>query len=238
MYYDNPFIKLLETIANMMIVSFLWILFSLPIITFMASCSAMYHTMVKIIFGEGRGNGVLRDFFESYKQNLIPGIKLSVIIIILSLFILEGLWTGYQFYKVNIFGMLYMMLGILITLVVVPTVINVGPVLSRFDAPVSSILRIAAYMTLKKPLRALFNVALLALAILAFYVFPLIVLITPALYTDLIRIPIELDMEQIIAENNLAEIVVEAPIVEEAVEEVSASDIDRELHEKGKKGKK
>ncbi len=240
MEYNNGFIKILETIANMLIVSFLWLMFSLPIITIVPACSALYHTVNKIIFGPGRGNGVFRDFFETYKTNLISGMKLSALCIVIVLFILEGLWTGYQFYKVSILGMLYMMLGIIITLVVTPMLIYIPPVLSRFDAPMSSIFRISAFITMKKPLRALLFVFLLAAMAFLVSAFPLALLIVPALYADLIRGPLEADLKQIIEENDLQEMVQsenEQP-EEETAEEDSAYDLDRKLSEKRKSGKK
>ena len=239
MEYNNGFIKILETIANMLIVSFLWLVFSLPIFTIVASSAALYHTVTKIIFGPGRGNGVFKDFFDSYKTNLISGLKLFVIVIVLCLFIAEGLWTGYQFYKVSILGMLYMMLGIIITLVVTPALIYVSPVLSRFDAPITSILRISAFLTLKKPFRGILFVLLLALMGLLVSAFPLALLIVPALYADLIRGPLEVDLQNIIEENGLQDYVQEEEQPEEeTVEEESAYDLDRKLSEKRKSGKK
>ena len=240
MEYNNGFIKILETIANMLIVSFLWLMFSLPIITIVPACSALYHTVNKIIFGPGRGNGVFKDFFESYKTNLISGMKLSVLCIVIVLFILEGLWTGYQFYKVSILGMLYMMLGIIITLVVTPMLIYIPPVLSRFDAPMSSIFRISVFITMKKPLRAVLFVFLLAAMGFMVSAFPLALLIVPALYADLIRGPLENDLKQIIEENDLQEMVQQEQQeeTEEAAEEDSAFDLDRKLSEKRKSGKK
>ena len=106
MNYNNPFIKMLETLANMLIVSFFWLLFSLPVVTIVASSAALFHTTNKILFGPGRGKGVFKDFYDSFKQNLLPGIKLSLIIIICTAFVAEGLWTGYQIWKISIWGML------------------------------------------------------------------------------------------------------------------------------------
>ena len=154
MNYNSPFIRMLETIANMLIVSFLWLIFSLPVITLVSSSCALYHTTNKIIFGPGRGNGVWKDFFESYKLNLIPGIKLTLLVIVAGLFVAEGLWTGYQIYKINIWGMLYMLLGILVSAVVITTIVYIPPILSRFYASTLSIVRMAAYFALKKPLRS------------------------------------------------------------------------------------
>ena len=64
MNYNNPFIKMLETIANMLIVTLLWFAFSLPLVTVIASSAALYHTTNKVIFGPKRGNGVFNDFFR------------------------------------------------------------------------------------------------------------------------------------------------------------------------------
>ena len=51
MNYNSPFIKMLETVANMLIVTFLWFVFSLPLLTIVASSAALYQTTVKVIFG-------------------------------------------------------------------------------------------------------------------------------------------------------------------------------------------
>ena len=155
MNYNNPFIKMLETIANMLIATFLWFVFSLPVLTVVASSCALYHTMTKVVFGPKRGNGVFRDFFDSYKLNLVPGIKLFFIILIAGLFVAEGLWTGYQIYKLNIWGMLYMMLGLIISPIVITTIIYIPPVLSRFVAPILSIIRLSVYFAMKKPFRSI-----------------------------------------------------------------------------------
>lgn len=235
MNYNNPFIKMLEAIANMLIVSFLWFIFSLPLVTIVAAGSALYHTTNKVIFGPGRGNGVFRDFYESYKRNLIPGIKLSLLCIIAALFVAEGLWTGYQIWRWNIWGMLYMILGILVSSVVIMAIVNIPPVLSRFDAPVISIIRMAVYFGMKRPLRSIINVILFVMMLLAIESFPLSIVIIPALYTDLIRPSMERDLRIFIEENQLEEAEEEIEEEKENEEEaVSMSDIDASLREKKK----
>ena len=238
MNYNSPFIKMLEAIANMLIVRFLWFIFSLPLLTIIPASAALYHTTNKIIFGPGKGNGVFKDFFDSYKLNLIPGIKLNLIMIVAALFIAEGLWTGYQFYRVSIWGMLYMMLGVLITAIVITAVVYVPPVLSRFIAPVSSIIRIAVYFAMRKPIRSLLYLVLFLFMIYAIQAFPLALLIVPALYTDLVRTYLERDMKQFIADNGLEEMVSEEE--EEEIEEEAESmvDIEEKLSSKRKGTKK
>ena len=227
MNYNNPFIKMLETIANMLIATFLWFLFSLPLITIIPSSAALYHTINKVVFGPKKGNGVFKDFFDSYKINLVPGIKLSVISIIAILFVVEGLWTGYQIYKLSIWGMLYMMLGLIISPIVITTIIYIPPVLSRFVAPILSIIRLSVYFAMKKPFRSICYFVLLLFMVLAIYAFPLAVVIVPSLYTDLIRTYLERDLNKFIEENDLDSIEVEE-IVEEEIDEEEQSSADLE----------
>ena len=238
MHYNNPFIKILETLANMLIVSFFWVLFSLPIVTVIASSAARVHTTSKIIFGPGRGKGVFKDFFDSFRQNLMPGIKLSLIVIVCIAFIAEGLWTGYQIWKLSIWGMLYMILGILIAFVFAITLIHVPPVLSRFDAPISSIIRMAIYFAIRKPLRSILFVLLLGLMVYSVETIPLALLIVPALYSDLVRAPLDRDMVSFAKDNGL-ETDEEDEQKEETVEESedSVMDLEEKFSGKGKKEK-
>ena len=238
MNYNNPFIKMLETIANMLIATFLWFVFSLPVLTVVASSSALYHTMTKVVFGPKRGNGVFRDFFDSYKLNLVPGIKLFFIILIAGLFVAEGLWTGNQIYKLNIWGMLYMILGLLISAVVITTVIYIPPVLSRFVAPILSIIRLSVYFAMKKPFRNLFYLLLFLFLVYAIYAFPLALVIVPALFADLVRTYLEKDLQQFIKDNDLEEMNLIEKEEEEEVEEESIIDLEKRISEKENKGKK
>ncbi|MBR0137094.1 MAG: YesL family protein [Erysipelotrichaceae bacterium] len=239
MNYNSPFIKFLETIANMLIVSVLWLVFSLPVLTVVTSSAALYHTTVKIIFGPGKGNGVFKDFYSSYKDNLISGIKLFIILLIAGLFVAEGLWTGYQIWRVSIWGMLYGMLGILFGTAYINILVHIPPVLSRFDAPVSSILRLAAYFAFRKPLRGLLFAVLFVLMIFFIESFPLALLIVPCLYTDLLRAPLEKDLKKFIADNGLEDVIeAEDESEEEDQSPVSAADLDSKLTDKNKKGRK
>ncbi|MBQ1482752.1 MAG: DUF624 domain-containing protein [Erysipelotrichaceae bacterium] len=240
MRYDSPFIKFLEAIANMLIGTFLWFLFSLPVITVFASGAALYHCTVKVIFGEKKGNGVFRDFFDSYRSNLVPGIKLSLIALIALLFVAEGLWTGYQIWRINIWGLLYLILGIVISSIVICTLIYIPPVLSRFEAPVLSIIRLAVWFAMKKPLRSIFYLLLLGALILGIQAFPLAIVIIPGVYADLIRTYLEKDLQKFIEENGLAQDGPEEDeetLPEEEADE-SSIDLDRRFAEKEGKRKK
>ena len=59
--YNNPVIRILIKIANLILVSLYWALTCIPVITIMTSTSAMYYTIAKVI--NGSGDGVTKAFF-------------------------------------------------------------------------------------------------------------------------------------------------------------------------------
>jgi hypothetical protein len=53
--YENPVIVLMVKVANMIIVSLYWILCCIPVVTILPACAALFHTVSKVIFGNGNG---------------------------------------------------------------------------------------------------------------------------------------------------------------------------------------
>ena len=129
---------------------------------------------------------------------------------------------------------MYLVLGILIAVVLITTIVYIPPVLSRFDAPVSSILRLAVYFALRKPLRSLFYLVLFVFLCIAILSFPLALVIVPGLYADLVRTYLEKDLKAFIEENGLEEKQDEQEKEEEEEEDLSMADLEKDL----KKGKR
>ena len=65
---DGPLFEGMVYIINIIYVSVLWILFSIPIITIGASSTALYYTVTKVI-RHGRSY-IFREFWQSFKSNL------------------------------------------------------------------------------------------------------------------------------------------------------------------------
>jgi uncharacterized membrane protein YesL len=64
---DGPFYKIGSMIADIMILSFYWILFSIPIVTIGSSTTALYYVMTRRI--SNREGYLFRDFWTSFKSN-------------------------------------------------------------------------------------------------------------------------------------------------------------------------
>ena len=133
--------------------------------------------------------------------------------------------------------MAYFVLGIVIAFVFLTTLVHIAPVLSRFEAPVSSILRMAVYFAIRKPIRSILFCALFLGMILSVYAFPLALMIVPALYTDLIRGPLEKDFTAFVQENGLEETEEEAEEDDKAQrneEDASISDLEERFSKERK----
>ena len=227
--YNNPLIGLLVKIANMMIVSFYWALCYIPVVTIMPATAALWHSVNKVVFGSG--SGLTRDFFNAFKGAWRPGWALSLLLAAMGGLLYLGIHSALQLWRTGVFGAIYMAVGVLIALVLLPMVIYIGPVLAKFEGSMNMVLRLSLYLSSKKLLQSIWFVILLALAVAAVDFFPLLLLIVPALYADLIRGGVNRRIREYMEANGLTEPEEDAPEAEAAARELSATELDKLLDE-------
>lgn len=78
---NSKFYQNMSKIADMMILSILWLLTSLPLITIGSSSCALYYCIVKVI-REDRGT-VMKDYIHSFKSNFKQSFVVSLMAILL-----------------------------------------------------------------------------------------------------------------------------------------------------------
>lgn len=226
--YNNPVIVFMVKVANMIIVSLYWILCCIPVVTILPACAALYHTVNKVIVGNG--NGVTRDFFRAFKDALRPGVVLTILIELVGALVAFGIYTGLQIWDAGMFGTIYMAAGVLIGFIFLTTVLYAAPTLSRFEGGISVVLRLSMYFAMKNQFRSAWFTVLLGLAFWSVDFFPLLLLVMPALYTDLIRGGVERVMQGYIRDAGLEE---EAQTEQEeekpGMEDVSPLEMDKLL---------
>ena len=226
--YNNPVIVFMVKVANMIITSLYWVLCCIPVVTVLPACAALYHTVSKVIFGNG--NGVTRDFFTAFKAALKPGVALTVLIEVVGALIAFGIYTGLQIWDAGIFGTVYMAAGVLIGFICLITLIYIAPTLSRFEGGMSVVLRLSMYFAMKNQFRSGWYAVLLGLSFWCVDFFPLLLLVMPALYTDLIRGGTEKVMTAYIREAGLEDMeAVETETAGETIEDVSPMEMDKLL---------
>ena len=179
---DSKLVQFLNKITNLIIVSILWCLCCLPVITIVPASAAMFHTTEQVI--QKTGNGVLRDFFHTFRQELKQGICLSVVEVF-SLIILAGCICFGWWNHATALGLFYLSLGLVLSLVWICAALHIPMVLSEFDGELTVILRLSFYMASFRLLQSVAAVILIMFLVLAVFFCPILLFLAPGLYMDL-----------------------------------------------------
>ena len=82
---DGKVYRFMEKITNCLIVSILWTIFSLPIITIGASSTALYYTVYKVIRNDT--GHIWREFWNAFKNNFKQSTFLWIIFLLIIAFL-------------------------------------------------------------------------------------------------------------------------------------------------------
>ncbi|PKM74386.1 MAG: hypothetical protein CVU91_00535 [Firmicutes bacterium HGW-Firmicutes-16] len=176
----SPLLRFLEVFADLCIVSIYWLVCCIPIVTIGASSAALYSTATKAIRDE---KGTLtKTFFSEFRDSLRQGIFLSLIFVGGC-----GLLIFYNFLGESIpseagYFIAYWAVVILLTLILTGTFIYVFPLLAHFRQKTWTLLRTGFYLSVGYPIKTLGLICLLALAALAAWKAPLLMLLLPGAY--------------------------------------------------------
>lgn len=83
--FDGKLYKLLVKFWNLVLISVLWIVCSIPIFTIGASCAAAYYACVKSV--RSNEDTVMRDFFKAFKQNFKQSVVMTLVYLVIGFFI-------------------------------------------------------------------------------------------------------------------------------------------------------
>jgi len=76
---DGPVYEFFRRFVDVLILNFLWLLFSLPVVTIGASTVAVYSVTLKMV--EDREGYIAKSFIKAFKENLRQGIVLGLLAI-------------------------------------------------------------------------------------------------------------------------------------------------------------
>lgn len=183
---DSKFGQLLYKLGQLVLLSYLWLLTSIPLITCPAACTALYYTTRKLLIGE---EGKLTStYFTAFKQNFKQATVVGLIsMVIAAVFVLNAgalLRLGFDSIGDKIVAFLFCTIG-----AVLATWLHIVPAyMARFADNNRTVMKNSFLMCLFSPLRALrvtIQVALVVGALL--YVnwiplVPLLVSILPGAY--------------------------------------------------------
>lgn len=203
---DNPINRGLTKIGELIILSILWFVTSLPILTIGTSTAALYYAVVKSL-RRGRGYPI-KEYFKAWKQNFLKGTVLTLILAVILLFLmgwLSGLGTTIEEIAAGVESafagksdslvMIYTVCSI--ALVLEGVLFNyIFPVLSRLEISIVKIVVLSIVMAVRY---FYFSIALLVILYgLGFftYIMPLAIIFTPGLWALLSSFLIEKAMKK------------------------------------------
>ena len=189
---ESPVTRMLWFVGELVILSLLWVVCSLPVITIGTSSAALYYAVVKSLRCK-RGTPI-KEYFRAWKQNLFKGCILTVIL----LFCIILLYSLLKYLGISVQEQVDAKTitqkagesAIVLYFICVAAIAEIGilfiyvfPVLSRFDLSSLKLLFIAFVMAIRHfHYTILLVIMLFAVGLLAYRI-PVSMMFTPGVWT-------------------------------------------------------
>ncbi|MCL2666068.1 MAG: YesL family protein [Defluviitaleaceae bacterium] len=175
---DGPFFRVGNIMADMLMLSLLWILFSLPVITMGASTAAVFYVVTRRI--ANREGYIAKDFWKSFKMNFKNATIIWVLTLLLALILIFNL-MNIEVMENMTFFMRPLQYFLLIELCLIN--IYVYPIMSRFDMGFFETLKSAFFMSNRHLLTSLACLAMIVVLYIALFRFPYLIFAFIGLYS-------------------------------------------------------
>ena len=169
---DNPVFKTISRIGDMFILSFLWLLTSIPIFTIGASTTALYDACIKII--RARDTNVAKDFFRSFKSNFKQSTLIFLIFLPIGAVIAADMYFWANHGGEGKFAFVMNALSRGLAFIYFITLLFVFPVQAIFENTIKDTIKTAFFMAIKN-LHVSFILTVVAVAIsYVSYLYPIV----------------------------------------------------------------
>lgn len=202
---DSKFMHMLGKLTQCMILSVLWMVFSLPLVTLGAATTSLYYTVNKVIRND-TGN-LWGTFWYGFRTNFKQATAIGCVALLANVALAVDLFILYQGLTA---GAIYGFLSIFFLLLwafVIMWMHYLFPYIARFTDDVKTILRNTLFMCLgyfrySFTMLLIFLVALIVLCVMP--VLPIIPMLLPALYSLLMGVMLERIFSQFMRPEDLA----------------------------------
>ena len=174
---DGPFQKYGGFLADMMILSLMWILFSLPLVTIGASTTALFYVSTRRI--ADREGYITSDFWEAFKLNFFKSTILWLALGAVLMLLVMNIIMAEQFED---WGSFVVPVQIIMLAQLVFIFIYMFPITARFEMKNLEIVKTSFFMANRHLLTTLCCGALLMAMLFAIVIMPLMVFLAPGFY--------------------------------------------------------
>lgn len=182
---QNRIIWVINKIVDMVFLSALWVVCSIPIVTIGASCAALYHTVTKAI-REDTGYPV-RSYLQSFKSNLRPTILFTLfteIMLAVFAFVIFYCYKNPMGFLTQFYAVFSLICIILTLLVQIHTFSLIG----RFHLTGRQLFTLVVRLMGRNLPKNFLLICMLAFAIEGGIYYPPLLFIIPAGYTFLVSV--------------------------------------------------
>lgn len=142
---DNPLWRFMGKVFDMMVLTVLWVLTSLPLFTIGASTTALYYVGMKL--AKDQEGYVIKDFFHSFRENFRQATIMSLVLAGIGIFLITDLLWYYQFKSGA--GVVALSIFSILTVLYVMILTYVFPLLARCQAGIRKIFLMAFMIAVK-----------------------------------------------------------------------------------------
>lgn len=177
---ESNFMTIVNKVADMVILSVLWCVCSLLVVTIGASSSALYHTTVKVI-RQGRGY-VFSTFMDSFKKNLKQTVPFTLLLILFYAAFGTSLYVCWQ-RPDSMLANMYVFFSIFCILLLIVAQIHLFPLIGRLNLNRKELFTVMLRLVFGHLGKNFLLICLLAAAIEAGIYYPPLLFIVPAAFS-------------------------------------------------------
>lgn len=179
--FESPFFGKITRVADFFLVSLLFLLTSLPVITVFLSMTAAYYTMAKMLRYDA-GTSVAGCYFKAFKENWKQGLLFGVLSVLAGIILYTFVDVANAVGWHTFYSKFYLVLTVVYGTVVLGVLLNLAAIVSRFRVSALGAVKLAWQFLKQKPLRLLTYVITLIGVILISYILPPLTLVLPGGY--------------------------------------------------------
>lgn len=172
---ESPFFQFMNKIGNMIIITILWIIGCIPIVTIGTSTAAMYYATVKVTRKET--GYITKEFFRAYKMNLKNGILLTLVwLLVAAILTLDRLYVNSL---ESIQGTILIVIYNFMLIASISVIMYLFPNMSRFTMSKKDLLKLSFFMSVKHLPTTICLVVMFAATVISIYLIPVLIIILP-----------------------------------------------------------
>ena len=142
---ENPVWVFMGKLVDMVILSGLWLICSLPVVTIGASTAALYYVTLKL--ADNDEGYTVRSFFRAFKENLMPGIPMGIGAVAAGIFLACDMYV--YCHMEGQLGVVLMWSAIILTFIYAMVLVYLFPLIARCRTDWKHLLAMAFVMSIK-----------------------------------------------------------------------------------------